>query len=185
MWSALQGSILLWGLVLSVYIAAAPIGSASGPMTRCSAGPWSPASWLRRSSSGSCWPPWIRSHHVVGAIPSTVPGEPVVAEHPLVVIHPPLLYIGYVGFHRPVRLRHRSAGHGAPGRGLLVATRRWTVIAWASLTVGVVLGMWWSYQVLGWGGYWAWDPVENASLLPWLTRPPTCNSVVSRSVAAC
>ena len=64
------------------------------------------------------------------------------------------------------------------GEGWLVETRRWTLFAWGFLTVGIVLGAWWSYEVLGWGGYWAWDPVENASFLPWLTGTAYLHSVM-------
>ena len=67
---------------------------------------------------------------------------------------------------------------GRVGEGWLVETRRWTLIAWGFLSVGIVLGAWWSYQVLGWGGYWAWDPVENASFLPWLTGTAYLHSVM-------
>ena len=67
---------------------------------------------------------------------------------------------------------------GRVGEGWLLATRRWTLIAWGFLTVGIVLGAWWSYEVLGWGGYWAWDPVENASFLPWLTGTAYIHSVM-------
>ena len=67
---------------------------------------------------------------------------------------------------------------GRVGEGWLVATRRWTVLAWGYLTFGIVLGAWWSYETLGWGGYWAWDPVENASFLPWLTGTAFIHSVM-------
>ena len=67
---------------------------------------------------------------------------------------------------------------GSVGEGWLAATRRTTLIAWGFLSVGIVLGAWWSYEVLGWGGYWAWDPVENASLLPWLTATAFIHSVM-------
>jgi cytochrome c-type biogenesis protein CcmF len=76
--------------------------------------------------------------------------------------------------HGAVRIRDR----GRVGEGWLLATRRWTLIAWGFLTVGIILGAWWSYAVLGWGGYWAWDPVENASFLPWLTGTAYLHSVL-------
>ena len=92
--------------------------------------------------------------------------------------HPPMLYLGYVGFTVPFAFAIAALVTGRVGEGWLVATRRWTLFAWGFLTVGIVLGAWWSYEVLGWGGYWAWDPVENASFLPWLTGTAYLHSVM-------
>ena len=89
-----------------------------------------------------------------------------------------MLYLGYVGFTVPFAFAIAALATGRLGEGWLVETRRWTVIAWGFLTMGIVLGAWWSYEVLGWGGYWAWDPVENASLLPWLTGTAYLHSVM-------
>src|SRR6202007_340315 len=87
---------------------------------------------------------------------------------------PPGLFVPRLRrLHGPVCLRHRVARDGAGWGGVagegLPQPRRFAVFAWAFLTIGIVLGAWWSYQVLGWGGFWGWDPVENAALLPWLT----------------
>ena len=92
--------------------------------------------------------------------------------------HPPMLYLGYVGFTVPFAFAIAALVTGRVGEGWLVETRRWTVFAWGFLTFGIVLGAWWSYETLGWGGYWAWDPVENASLLPWLTGTAFIHSVM-------
>ena len=92
--------------------------------------------------------------------------------------HPPMLYLGYVGFTVPFAFAIAALVTGRVGEGWLVETRRWTLFAWGFLTVGIVLGAWWSYEVLGWGGYWAWDPVENASFLPWLTGTAYIHSVM-------
>ena len=92
--------------------------------------------------------------------------------------HPPMLYLGYVGFTVPFAFAIAALVTGRVGEGWLVETRRWTLFAWGFLTVGIVLGAWWSYEVLGWGGYWAWDPVENASFLPWLTGTAYLHSVM-------
>ena len=73
-----------------------------------------------------------------------------------------MLYLGYVGFTVPFAFAIAALVTGRVGEGWLLETRRWTLFAWGFLTVGIVLGAWWSYEVLGWGGYWAWDPVENA-----------------------
>ena len=92
--------------------------------------------------------------------------------------HPPMLYLGYVGFTVPFAFAIAALATGRLGEGWLVATRRWTLFAWGFLTIGIILGAWWSYEVLGWGGYWAWDPVENASFLPWLTATAYLHSVM-------
>ena len=89
-----------------------------------------------------------------------------------------MLYLGYVGFTVPFAFAIAALVTGRVGEGWLLATRRWTLIAWGFLTVGIVLGAWWSYEVLGWGGYWAWDPVENASFMPWLTGTAYLHSVL-------
>jgi cytochrome c-type biogenesis protein CcmF len=89
-----------------------------------------------------------------------------------------MLYLGYVGFTVPFAFAVAALVTGRVGEGWLSVTRRWTLVAWGFLTAGIVLGAWWSYEVLGWGGYWAWDPVENASFLPWLTGTAYLHSVV-------
>ena len=104
--------------------------------------------------------------------------NPLLQNHPLMAFHPPMLYLGYVGFTVPFAFAIAALVTGRVGEGWLLATRRWTLIAWGFLTVGIVLGAWWSYEVLGWGGYWAWDPVENASFLPWLTGTAYIHSVM-------
>jgi cytochrome c-type biogenesis protein CcmF len=98
--------------------------------------------------------------------------------HILVLFHPPILYLGYVGFTVPFAFAIAALVTGRVGEGWLVATRRWALYAWGFLTVGIVLGGWWSYEVLGWGGVWGWDPVENASFLPWLTGTAYLHSVL-------
>jgi len=111
---------------------------------------------------------------VAGAAPTSGLGPNVLLQdNALVAFHPPLLYLGFVGFTIPFAFAVASlvtgrVGELRPGVTWQSITRRWTLFAWGFLTVGIVLGAWWSYQVLGWGGFWAWDPVENASFLPWL-----------------
>ncbi|WP_370325950.1 heme lyase CcmF/NrfE family subunit [Euzebya sp.] len=101
--------------------------------------------------------------------PADGPGpNPLLLDHLLMAVHPPLLYLGYVGFTIPFGLGVGALMVGDPGPGWLHRTRRWSLVAWTFLTAGIAVGALWSYEVLGWGGYWAWDPVENASLLPWL-----------------
>jgi cytochrome c-type biogenesis protein CcmF len=94
------------------------------------------------------------------------------------VIHPPMLYLGYVGFTVPFAFALGALIMRYPGEKWIRITRRWTMVTWAFLTCGVFLGAHWAYSVLGWGGYWGWDPVENASLMPWLTGTAFLHSVM-------
>jgi cytochrome c-type biogenesis protein CcmF len=94
------------------------------------------------------------------------------------LIHPLLLYLGYVGFSVPYAFAMAALITGRPTEEWLRITRRWTVVAWLFLTGGIFYGGWWSYRTLGWGGYWAWDPVENASFMPWLTSTAFIHSVM-------
>src|SRR5918993_5009757 len=180
MWSALEGSILLWVVVLSGFTAAVAwrfrkrlddmlVGWALVVMFVVSAffalvafGPANPF------ASG-------------GAVPVGFDGpgpNPLLQNHLLVLFHPPILYLGYVGFTVPFAFAIAALITGRVGEGWLLETRRWALFAWALLTIGILLGGWWSYEVLGWSGVWAWDPVENASLLPWLTATAYIHSVL-------
>jgi len=94
------------------------------------------------------------------------------------LVHPLLLYLGYVGFSVPFAFAMAALITGRPSEEWLTITRRWTVVAWLFLTGGIFYGGWWSYRTLGWGGYWAWDPVENASFMPWLTGTAFIHSVM-------
>jgi cytochrome c-type biogenesis protein CcmF len=94
------------------------------------------------------------------------------------VFHPPALYLGFVGFTIPFAFAFAALATGQLGSGWLRATRRWALIAWLFLSVGLLLGGRWAYDVLGWGGYWGWDPVENSALLPWLTGTAFLHSAV-------
>src|ERR1700694_869716 len=94
------------------------------------------------------------------------------------VIHPPMLYLGYVGFTVPFAFAIASLITKQPGDSWIHTTRRWTLVTWLFQTTGILLGQGWAYAVLGWGGYWAWDPVENASLLPWISATAFLHSVM-------
>ena len=178
-WGALEGSIILWSTILGGYLMAVVIkfrhrladplvGWALFTMLLVAlfffylmAGPANP---FRNFSP----PPGFDG-----------PGpNPLLQNHPLMAFHPPMLYLGYVGFTVPFAFAIAALITGRVGEGWLLATRRWTLIAWGFLTVGIILGAWWSYEVLGWGGYWAWDPVENASFMPWLTGTAYLHSVL-------
>jgi len=99
-------------------------------------------------------------------------------QHPLMVIHPPMLYLGFVGFTIPFAFGIGALASGHLDTHWLRSMRRWTLVPWLLLTVGILLGSQWAYVELGWGGYWAWDPVENASLMPWLTGTAFLHSVM-------
>jgi cytochrome c-type biogenesis protein CcmF len=99
-------------------------------------------------------------------------------QYPEMVIHPPMLYLGYVGFTVPFAFAVGALAMRYPGEKWIHITRRWTMVTWGFLTCGIFLGAHWAYSVLGWGGYWGWDPVENASLMPWLTGTAFLHSVM-------
>ena len=94
------------------------------------------------------------------------------------VIHPPILYLGYVGFTVPFAFAMASLITRQKGEEWIHTTRRWSIVTWFFQSTGILLGAGWAYAVLGWGGYWGWDPVENASLLPWLTSTAFLHSVM-------
>ncbi|MHB8681261.1 MAG: heme lyase CcmF/NrfE family subunit [Acidimicrobiales bacterium] len=178
MWSALAGSILLWGLVLAGYITAMVWRfrrRADDPLVGwATLVTYAVAAFFFGLMAGPADP-----FRTVSPVPANGLGPNVLLQdNPLVAFHPPLLYLGFVGFTIPFAFAVASLVTGRIGEGWQLATRRWTLFAWAFLTVGIVLGAWWSYQVLGWGGFWAWDPVENASFLPWLCATAYLHSVL-------
>ncbi len=179
LWGALEGSILLWSLILTGYLCAVV--------------------WRFRKRLGDKLLAWamvvmfsvaLFFFGLMGSAAnpfrsfSPPPGfdgpgpNPLLQNNLLMAYHPPFLYLGFVGFTVPFAFAIGALVTGRLGEGWLVETRRWTLFAFAFLTVGIVLGAWWSYEVLGWGGYWAWDPVENASFLPWLTGTAYLHSVM-------
>ena len=99
-------------------------------------------------------------------------------QHPMMAIHPPMLYLGYVGFTVPFAFALASLVTRQPGERWIHTTRVWTMVTWLFQSIGILLGARWAYVVLGWGGYWGWDPVENASLLPWITGTAFLHSVM-------
>jgi len=113
-----------------------------------------------------------------GSRPADGSGLNPLLQYPEMVIHPPMLYLGYVGFTVPFAFALGALIMKYPGEKWIHITRRWTMITWGFLTCGVFLGAHWAYSVLGWGGYWGWDPVENASLMPWLTGTAFLHSVM-------
>ncbi|MBA2326320.1 MAG: heme lyase CcmF/NrfE family subunit [Actinobacteria bacterium] len=178
LWAALEGSILLWALVLGGYLAFMARRfreRATDPLVA-----WATLTGLAVAlfffvlMLGPANP-----FKTLADVPSDGAGpNPLLQNHPLMAFHPPMLYLGYVGFTVPFSFAIAALVTGRFGEGWLADTRRATLVAWGFLTAGILLGAWWSYEVLGWGGYWAWDPVENASLLPWLTGTAFIHSVI-------
>jgi cytochrome c-type biogenesis protein CcmF len=115
---------------------------------------------------------------MTGDIPADGTGLNPLLQYPEMVIHPPMLYLGYVGFTIPFAFALGALIMKYPGEKWIHITRRWTMVTWGFLTCGIFLGAHWAYSVLGWGGYWGWDPVENASLMPWLTGTAFLHSVM-------
>ena len=179
LWAALEGSILLWGLILSGYLT-----SMVWRFRRRLHEPhvaWAIVVGLGIAAFffGLMVGPADPFRSVAGAIPFDGPGpNPLLQNHPLMAFHPPVLYLGYVGFTVPFAFAIGSLITGNFAAAWVQETRRWSLAAWGFLTVGIGAGAWWSYEVLGWGGYWAWDPVENASFLPWLTATAYLHSVL-------
>jgi cytochrome c-type biogenesis protein CcmF len=177
LWSSLEGSILFWGLVMGVYIAIATWRNADGHPEYM---PYAVGVWLACGAffsfllAGPAQP--------FATVPNPAldgPGpNPLLQNHYLMVIHPPFLYSGYVGMTVPFGLACAALLVGRLGNDFIRPLRNFLLLAWIFLTVAIVLGGWWAYEVLGWGGYWAWDPVENASFLPWLTATAALHSAL-------
>ncbi|HET6843819.1 MAG TPA: heme lyase CcmF/NrfE family subunit [Candidatus Angelobacter sp.] len=115
---------------------------------------------------------------IMDTIPTDGAGLNQLLQYPEMVIHPPMLYLGYVGFSVPFAFALGALILRYPGEKWIHITRRWTMVTWLFLTCGIALGSHWAYAVLGWGGYWGWDPVENASLFPWLSGTAFLHSVM-------
>ena len=176
LWSGQEGSLLLWAFLLSAY------GFVLRVRHRVD---------VRLSAFASVILSGVQFFFVlllcVGAPPFSTPPGPVPADgaglnpllqYPEMVMHPPLLYLGYVGFSVPFAFALGALMMRYPGEKWIHITRRWTMVTWLFLTVGIFMGAHWAYSVLGWGGYWGWDPVENASLMPWLTGTAFLHSVM-------
>jgi cytochrome c-type biogenesis protein CcmF len=178
MWSALEGSLLLWSLLLTL----ATCGVVYYYRREASDAVVSWAS-LVLFGVGAFFTyllvvpasPFVHNpaHVLQGAGPNAL-----LQNNPLVAVHPPLLYAGFVGFTVPFAFAIAMLATGRVQDRWQLEQRRWTVLAWGALSLGIILGAWWSYQVLGWGGFWGWDPVENAALLPWLTATAYIHSVI-------
>src|SRR5207344_2498403 len=120
----------------------------------------------------------VASPFATQAAPADGAGMTPSLQNPYMLVHPPLLYLGYVGLSVPFAFAIGALLSGRLDERWLVATRRWTLFAWAALGIGQLLGSHWAYVEVGWGGYYAWDPVENAALMPWLAATAFLHSVM-------
>lgn len=175
LWGGQAGSLLLWNVFLAGFLAAAwiskkeerdliPYAVIIGGLTQTyflylsafPENPFAPAASIALDGNGLS--PLLR--------------------HPLMIIHPPMLYLGYTGFVVPYCFAMAALLAGRLDDSWIRTTRRWTLTAWLFLSLGLILGGRWAYDVLGWGGYWEWDPVENVAFLPWLTGTAFLHSVM-------
>ncbi len=171
-----EGSLLYWALMLSVFSAIFIFTSKRSPAALV---PYVAATlmcielfFLLMLITVSS--PFVR----LPTPPSDGVGLNPLLMDPGMLIHPPMLLMGYMSFSVPFAFAVAAMISGKLGSDWLRAIRRWTLAAWAIQTTGLMLGMWWAYHVLGWGGYWGWDPVENAALLPWLTATAFLHSTM-------
>jgi cytochrome c-type biogenesis protein CcmF len=174
-WGAHEGSLLLWALILSIWTAAVAMFSKSLPPTVIAR----VLGVMGVVAFGFLAFLIFTSNPFARLLPAAVEGRDLnpLLQDPGMIIHPPMLYLGYVGFSVPFAfaiaalLDSRMAmqsGQDKIWRDWLRWARPWTNVAWGFLTIGIALGSWWAYYELGWGGWWFWDPVENASFMPWL-----------------
>ncbi len=165
-WSAHEGSLLLWALVLAGWTLAVALFSQTLP-TAFRARVLAVMGWI---SAGFLLFILYTSNPFSRLLPAAPEGRDMnpLLQDPGMIIHPPMLYMGYVGFAVAFAFAVAALLGGQVTREWVRWTRPWTHVAWAFLTIGIALGSWWAYYELGWGGWWFWDPVENASFMPWL-----------------
>lgn len=166
MWAALQGSILLWTFLLTAYTALLAFTAPLSPLR-----PWA----LSIMSAVQVFFLMVVAFIVnpfqtLAVAPQDGPGPNALLQNNwMMAVHPVLMYLGFVGLTVPFAYAMAALITRRPGTEWMVQTRRWTLTGWGFLGAAIVAGGWWSFSVLGWGGYWAWDPVENVSFMPWLT----------------
>ena len=175
-WGALEGSIILWSWMLALYTIILIVRHREGARELY---PWALATMLGILAffllvMTVAAPPFQRQVPV----PPDGRGLNPLLEDTGMITHPVALYLGFTGFTVPFAFAMAALITGRIGDTWLVLTRRWTIVAWYFLSLGLLIGGWWSYHVLGWGGYWAWDPVENAAFMPWLTGTAFLHSVM-------
>jgi cytochrome c-type biogenesis protein CcmF len=175
LWGAHEGSLLLWAWILSLWTLAVAIFSRNLPVSFASR----VMGVLGIVSFGFLLFSLYTSNPFERIIPAPADGRDLnpVLQDPALAIHPPLLYTGYVGLAVAYAFACAAMLEGKLDQTWARWTRPWTTIAWCFLSVGIALGSWWAYYELGWGGYWFWDPVENASFMPWLAGTALIHSL--------
>jgi cytochrome c-type biogenesis protein CcmF len=180
-WGGMEGSLLFWSWLLATYAAVAVLTTRKGYRNLL---PWVIAIiscvqiffLILNNFVASPFQVLAQDQVIVSAADGQ--GLNPLLQYWAMVIHPPFLYLGYVGFTVPFAFAMSALISKAPGESWIHTTRRWTLVTWLFQSTGVLLGSAWAYHVLGWGGYWMWDPVENASLLPWLAGTAFLHSVM-------
>jgi cytochrome c-type biogenesis protein CcmF len=182
LWGGMEGSLLLWSWLLATYSAIVVIQNrrkfrnmmpyVTAIITTVQAFFLSLNAFVE-----SPFKVWWAGRGIVADI-SDGQGLNPLLQYWTMVIHPPMLYLGFIGFVVPFAFAMASLITKQPGEEWIHTTRRWTLVTWLFQSTGVLLGMNWAYSILGWGGYWEWDPVENASLLPWITATAFLHSVM-------
>ncbi len=175
-WGNHEGSMMLWTFILVLYgLAVSLFGGALPPGLRARA-----LSVQGMIGLGFILFILLTSNPFIRVDPAPVNGNGLnpLLQDPGLAFHPPFLYAGYVGFSMAFSFAIAALIEGRVDAAWARWVRPWTLVAWSALTLGVAMGSWWSYYTLGWGGYWAWDPVENASLMPWLAGTALLHSVI-------
>jgi len=174
-WGAHEGSLLLWELILALWTLAVALFSRSLPKDFQA----TVLSVLGLISVGFIMFIIFTSNPFARILPPPMEGNDLnpLLQDPGLIIHPPMLYMGYVGFAVSFAFAVTALLRGEVTRDWMRWTRPWTHVAWAFLTFGIALGSWWAYYELGWGGWWFWDPVENASFMPWLVGTALIHSL--------
>jgi cytochrome c-type biogenesis protein CcmF len=178
LWGGQAGSLMLWAWMLLAYSAGAMYINRNRHRTLM---PWVVVMLLVNALFFLVLTNFITSPFEKippGNVPSDGNGLNPLLQHPVMMIHPLMLYTGFVGFAVPFAFAFAALVTGELGTTWFRTTRRWTLFAWTFLSIGIILGGRWAYEVLGWGGYWAWDPVENASFMPWLVGTAYLHSVM-------
>ena len=177
LWGAHEGSLLLWAWILAAWTLAVAIASRNLPASFASR----VMGVLGFVSFGFLLFTVATSNPFERLLPAAADGRDLnpVLQDPALAIHPPMLYMGYVGFSVAFAFACAAMLEGKLDQVWARWTRPWTTMAWAFLSVGIALGSWWAYYELGWGGYWFWDPVENASFMPWLVGTALIHSLAA------
>jgi cytochrome c-type biogenesis protein CcmF len=175
-WAGQKGSLLFWAVVLSIFASAAQLLTPRryAHLMPYVAGVTSAVIVFFVSVMLFAADPFER----LGFTPADGRGLNPQLQNVGMVIHPPMLYLGYISITIPFAFAVAALLSRRMDVGWIQAIRKWTLVSWLFLSIGITLGMWWAYVELGWGGYWAWDPVENASFLPWLTMTAFLHSVM-------